>query len=74
MNTREPHEYFCINYRDFYDRDFEHIVINQLEWNGGVVELVDTADLKSSGPFARAGSSPAPATPYTQMRTKQTLV
>ena len=31
MNTREPYEYFCVNYRDFYDRDFEHIVINQLE-------------------------------------------
>ena len=29
---------------------------------GGVVELVDTADLKSSGLTVRAGSSPAPAT------------
>lgn len=32
------------------------------QYDGGVVELVDTADLKSSGPIARAGSSPALAT------------
>jgi len=32
--------------------------------NAGMVELVDTPDLKSCGPQARAGSTPAPGTSF----------
>ena len=41
--------------------------------NAGMVELVDTPDLKSCGPQARAGSTPAPGTtPF--KRTQKPLV